>query len=253
MRPLIATRAVAAALSFLTLAACGRHDERELTGWLKVDIVRPAGGTSGVIVLGPREEVFRVRIGNRWKRLGSGHPSRYMVLFDQTKEIHEPYSQPAALVDLNDRKGVQIVREGEETSRPVKEVFRSADHFSVPHSRSVIDFSTCRERAPTGGCRDLQIDRYDLRGTLVKTFHVPLGETYPECHLLTIRWYGKLETPIVDAQCARASDAQCLWLMPGNEGLVVRTVAKDRPPTECSDASGLKVSLSAVERFEVLE
>ncbi len=81
--------------------------------------------------------------------------------------------------------------------------------------------------------------------------HVPLGETYPECQLQGIRWYSNLETPIVGARCAIASDPQCLWLMPGNEGLVAQAVGKDRPLRECSASPRRKASVR-VERFEAL-
>lgn len=251
-RASIATRAVATALSTLALVACARHEERELTGWLKVDIARPPGGTSGSIVAGRSKETFHVKVGSRWERLGSGHPCVYMVLSDPNKEYHQGGSQPAALIDLNDGKGMQIVREGEEDMRPVKEVFGRTEGFTVPPSRSVLDFWDCRERATEVGCRDLQIHRHDLGGALVNTFRIPLGETYPGCELLTIRFYDGVGTPIVNARCARDSEPQCLWATPRKEGLMVRAVGRDRPARDCSDSPGLNVALSQVERLEVL-
>ena len=131
--------------------------------------------------------------------------------------------------------------------------FRGCPRSRVGFDRAAIDFLDCRERATPAGCRGLQIDRYDLGGTLVKTFHIPLGETYPECQLLGIRGYDSVETPILNAQCAMDFErAQCLWLTPRTEGLVVRAVGKDRPQRECSDSPGLNVALSQIERFEVL-
>ena len=241
------------ALSLLTLAACSRHEERELTAWLKVDVVRPATGTSGMIVLGSSEEVFHVKVGGRWKRLGSGHPCRYLLLNDPDKEYYEANSQPAALVDLNDRQGVQVVRAGEESLRPVKAVFGNAGSISVPPDRNAVDFFDCGE--PAGGeCRDLRIHRHDPAGTLVKTFLVPVPEAYPGCQASSVRWYDSAATPIVLAQCARGSGGpQCLWLLPRGDGLVVRAVGSDRPPLECSDPPGLNVALSRVERFVVLD
>src|SRR5712692_9650649 len=97
----------------LLLAGCGEHQERSVTDWLRVDVVRPATGTSGVIVLGPTEEVYRVRSGSHWKVLGSGHPCRHMVLGEGE----------AVIIDLNDRKGDQIIYRGEHSLRPVREVF----------------------------------------------------------------------------------------------------------------------------------
>lgn len=242
----------AALLAILTLAACARHEERELTAWLKVEVIRPATGSSGVVVVGSNEEVFHVRVGNRWKRLGSGHPTRYLLLNDPNKEYYEKDAQAAALVDLNDGQGVQIVRAGQQALRPLQDAFGSSDDMGVPPSRTAIDLVECRERALPAGCRDLRIRRYDPAGTLLKTFDIPLPETYPECQLLGIRWYDSSEIPIVSAQCTKSESVQCLWLVPRDEGLVVRAVARDRPPRECSDSPGLNVALSNVERFEVL-
>lgn len=245
-------RATAAALSIAGLAACAQHQERELTAWLKVDLVRPATGTSGTFVVGRNEEVFHARVGKGWTRLGSGHPCRYMVLNDANKEYYDKDSQPAALVDLNDRKGVQIVRAGERALRPVQDLFGAAE-FTVPPSRTVIDVLHCRDRAADVGCQDLQIDRHQPHGSLVKTFRVELGEAYPECGIVGIRWYDSVEIPVLDARCTMESErAQCLWLMPRDEGLVVHAVGRDRPPRECSDSPRLNVALSRVERFEVL-
>jgi hypothetical protein len=246
-------RAVAALLAGLTLVACARHEERELTAWLKVEITRPATGTSGVLVVGSNEEVFHARVGNRWQRLGSGHPTRYLLLNDPNKEYYEKDAQAAALVDLNDGKGVQVVRAGQRELRPLADAFGSAGDPAVPPSRTAVDLVECRERAIPAGCRDLRIRRYDPGGTLIKTFDVPLAETYPECQLLGIRWYDSREDPIISAQCGRSESVRCLWLIPRDEGLVVRAVGADRPPRECSESPGLNVALSNVERFEVLQ
>lgn len=246
-------RRLGAVMAVLALGACARHDKRELTAWLQVEIIRPATGTSGTIVVGSNEEVFYVKAGTRWKRLGSGHPSRYLLLNDASKEYYEKDSQPAALVDLNDGKGVQIVRAGEPALRPLAQAFGSAGDPMVPPSRTAVDLVNCRERATANGCRALQIHRYDPRGTLVHTFDIPLPDMYAGCEILGIRWYDSAESPIVGAQCPRSETAQCLWLTPRKDGLFVRAVGKDRPAAECSDSPGLDVALSNVERFEVLQ
>ncbi len=172
--PRVVRRAAAGALAILTLGACARHQEKELTGWLKVDIVRPVTGTSGTYQVGTLEEVFYVKAGGVWERLGSGHPTRYLVLTDPNKEGYETNAQPAALVDLNDGKGFQVVRAGEENLRPIQAVFGRTGEFSVPASRTAVDFWECRERATPSGCRDLRIHRHHPGGTLVKTFELPL-------------------------------------------------------------------------------
>ena len=45
--------------ALLLLCACTKHDEREITPYLKVDIKRPITGTSGVIVAGSRGTMKR--------------------------------------------------------------------------------------------------------------------------------------------------------------------------------------------------
>ena len=236
-------RAAAAACGILTLGACARHQERELTAWLKLDVVRPVTGTSGVIVLGPNKEVFRARVGNEWVELGSGHPSRYMILA----------GEQAALVDFGDGKGVRIVRSGERAPRPLQEVFGRTSNPVVPPGRTAVDFEECRLSAKPAGCRDLQIDRFDVAGKALETFSIPLPETYPECQILGVRGYDQAGTPYVNAQCAMSSQvAKCLLLAPRKEGLFVHAVGKDRSWSECSDFRGLGVSLRAPERFEVV-
>lgn len=243
MRVVPRAGAAAAGLGILTLGACAQHQERALTAWLTLDIVRPATGTSGVIVLGPTQEVFRARVGNEWRVLGSGHPCRYMVLAEEQ----------AALVDLNDRKGVRIIRAGEQALRPLQDVFGRTGNPLVPPGRTAIDFEDCRVPAEPAGCRDLQIHRYDARGTLRETFHIPLPETYPECQLLSVRGYDRAGIPYVNAHCKMNSEpAKCLLLAARKDGLFVHAVGKDRPWSECSDFPGLGVSLSEMERFEVL-
>ena len=233
----------AALLGILTLGACANHQERQLTPWLKLDVVRPATGSSGVIVLGPIKEVFRARVGNEWVELASGHPSRYMVLA----------GEDAALVDFNDGKGVRIVRAGERAPRSLQEVFGRTSTPRVPPGRTAVDFEECRVSARPAGCRDLQIDRYDVRGKALETFSIPLPDAYPECQILGVRGYDPAGIPYVNAQCAPNSEpAKCLLLAPRKEGLFVHAVGKDRSWSECSDFRGLGVSLTAPERFEVV-
>jgi hypothetical protein len=161
--------------------------------------------------------------------------------------------EQAALVDLNDRRGVQIVRAGERALRSVQEVFGRTGEFQVPPGRTALDFYDCGVPASPAGCRDLQIHRYDVGGAPRETFHIPLPDTYPECQLMSVRGYDGAGTPYVNAQCATNSErAKCLLLAARKEGLFVHAVGKDRPWSECSEFPGLGVSLREMERFEVL-
>jgi hypothetical protein len=204
----------AAALALLVLTASSRREERELTAWLKLEIVRPMTGTSGVVVLGSNEEAFRAKVGNRWETLGSGHPTRYLVLNDPNKESYDKDSQPVALLDLNNGQGLQVLRAGEDRLRSLQDVFGRTGDLSVPPDRTAIDFLDCRERAAPTGCRDLQIHRYGPTGTPVKTFHVRLRDTHPGCRILAVRGYDSVDTPYLDAQCSDSERAQCLLVAP---------------------------------------
>ncbi len=91
---------VAFTIALVAMSGCTKHEEREITPWLKVDIRRPVTGTSGVVSIGSREERFDIEIGGRWRKLGIGHGSTYMVLGEGK----------AALVELHDGSGLQLVR-----------------------------------------------------------------------------------------------------------------------------------------------
>ena len=229
----------------LLLAGCAEHQERSVTDWLKVEVVRPATGTSGVIVLGASKEVYRVRTGSGWRVLGSGHPCRHMVLGEGE----------AVIIDLNDGKGEKIIHRGEDGLRPIREVFgRDAPSFVGP-DRVFIDFYDCTVAAKPTGCGEVTIYRHDLMGRLLKTFHVALDERYPECQILASpRGFDAAGTPYLFSQCKMESErVKCLLLAPREDGLFIYAVSKDRPWDHCSDFPGLGVSLRGLELFEVLQ
>jgi hypothetical protein len=240
------------ALAILALGACARHQERELTGWLKVDIVRPVTGTSGVFVAGRNEEIFQVKAGSEWEAVGAGHPARYLLLQDPDKEDYDASAQPAALVDLNDGKGFQVLRAGQPGLQPLAAAFGRTGEFSLPSSRTAIDFWECRERATPTGCRDLRIHRYHPTGTLAKTFEISLNVAFPGCRLQRVVWYDSADVPYVNADCEPSERAQCLVVAPRKDGLFVHAVGRDRPSVECSDFPGLGVAKAEPAHFEVL-
>ena len=230
-------------IGVLVLGGCTKHEERYVTPWLKVEVRRPVTGTSDVIVLGSREEVFHAKVGDRWARLGTGHASRYMILADDR----------AALIDLHDGKGLQLVREDGAPRRVPKEFGRNGD-VVVPPDTEAIDVFDCRVRATPAGCREAQIYRYDLAGMLLASFPVALPEKYSDCQLLSITGYDKERIPYVFAQCRMDSvQAKCVVVAPRKDALFVYAVGADQPWTECSDLSHAGVSLTEPEHFEVLK
>ena len=242
--PLCLLRAMAATavLALLLLGGCTKHEELLLTPWLKVDIARPVTGTNGVIVLGSREQTFYVRVGDRWVRLGTGPASSYMLLADDQ----------AALVELNDGKGLQLVR-GDAAPRSVPSAFGRNGDVSVLPGGEAIDVFECRVAATPAGCREVQIDRYDLAGTPIATFPVVLPEAYSDCQQVRINGYDRARIPYVFAQCgANSEQTKCVLAAPRRETLFVYAVGKDQPWSECSAFTKAGVSLVEPQKFTVL-
>lgn len=239
---MISAIAAVAMLAVLVVGGCTKHEELFLTPWLKVDMARPVTGSDGVIVLGSREQVFHVRVGDRWVRLGTGHASSYMLLAEEQ----------AALVELHDGKGLQLVR-GDAAPRSVPAAFgRSGDVVVLPGGEA-IDVFECRVAATPAGCREVQVDRYDVAGTLLATFPVVLPEAYSDCQLVRITGYDKARIPYVFAQCSgNSAQARCVVAAPRRDTLFVYVVGADQPWAECSDLSHAGVSLREPERFTVL-
>ena len=235
-------RSVAVSLGVvLLLTGCSKHEEQSITDWLKVDVIRPVTGTSGVIVVGSRIEVYRVRNGSRWAVLGTGHSSRHMVLGEGK----------AVIIDLNDLKGEQIIYEGDPTLRSVRQVFGHNLQFFVAPGRVAIDFYECTVPAKPAGCRGVNIYRHDLAGKLLETFRVDMKEQYPECQVFDApRGFDSAGTPYLFSQCARESErVACLLVAPRKDGLFIHAVSKDHA-SQCADFPGLGVSLRGLELFE---
>jgi hypothetical protein len=231
------TQAVRAAaiLGLIVLGGCTKREERLVTQWLKIDISRPRTGSSGVVVLGSNQEMVSVKMENRWVRLGTGHATSYMVLAEDQ----------AALIDLHDGGGVQLVSE----NRPP----RRAGDVSVPPDREAIDRFECRIPATPTGCREALIERSDVSGTVIASFTVALPDAYSDCQQLRINGYDRERIPYVFGQCRPDSaQAKCVLMAPRKDAPYVYAVGVDQPWSECSDLSHAGVTLSEPARYDVI-
>jgi hypothetical protein len=232
----------AVTLAILTLG-CEDHRDVGLTDWLKVDVARPSGGDSGVIKVGQSSDVFRARVEGQWRDLGTGHSSSYMLVAAGT----------AALVDLHDGTGAQLIRSGESALRPLRDVLQRTGDISVVPGGVAVDVFDCRIPAQPAGCREVEIARFDFDGNRVTAFDVRLPEAYSDCQLMAIRAYDGAGVPYVSAQCAMNSrQAKCLWAAPRKDGLFVEAVRPDRPWSECADLPAHGTANHPPETFTVL-
>lgn len=236
--------ALAAVLVVIAGTACTKREQRHITSWLRVDIRRPVTGTSGVIVLGSRNEVFHANIAGRWKRLGVGHTSSYMVLGEEH----------AVLLELNDGKGLQLVT-NHAAPRPIRQWFaEGGEDVSVPRGIVAIDVFRCVVRAKPAGCRDVRIDRYGVDGTAMASFQTSLPQTYSDCQQTAIKGYDGAGTPYVISQCSQNStQAKCILTAARPDGPFLYPVSPDRPWSECSEFPGAGVSLTDRQHFVVLD
>lgn len=237
-------RGALALLAVLAFAACTKREQRDITPWLRVDIRRPVTGTSGVIVLGSRSEMFHANIGGRWRRLGVGHTSSYMVLGEEQ----------AVLLELNDGKGLQLLTRNA-PPRPIREWFAAGgEGVTVPPGGAAIDVFKCVVRADPAGCREVRIERYGIDGASLSSFSMALAESHSDCQLLTIKGYDSAAIPYVIAQCSQQSaQAKCVLTAARPDGPFVYAVAPDRPWRDCSEFPGAGVSLAAPATFVVLD
>lgn len=219
-------------LLFIVFCGCAKHEVRYITPWLKIDIRAPAKGSR--IVIGSSREIFYAKVRDEWVRLGTGHSSSYMSLA----------GDQAVLFDLHDGKGFQLVREGGAGQRVS---FGHKGTWSVLPDREAIDIFDCRVPATPAGCREVDIYRYDVDGTLLATFPVALPDAYSNCQILKIEGYDKEKIPYVFAQCRRdsADAAKCVLVAPRKDALFVHAVGADRPWIECSEFGRAGISLRA--------
>jgi len=238
-------RRAAAAMVAILAAGCAQREERFPTEWLRIDLVRPPGGGSGVVKLGEIEEEVYLRdsAGRGWRQVGVGHPVRYLVLD----------GGQAALVDLSrDGKGPRLARAGSTSFDPVHAAF-GGEHLTVPPGAAAFDLYTCRARRKSGGCADAVIERRDAGGSVAATFPMVLAETHAACGLTRVHGYDREGAPYMVASCLRDPERKCLLVAARPGGPWVHEVKSDRPWAECSDFPRTGVALQDPERWELLD
>ena len=191
------------------LAACSKHDERYITPWLRVDIVRQRADE--LIRVGSREERWDVKVDGRWQSLGGGYPTSYAILGE------EALTATAALVSVNG--GPFLVR-------PDAQPQRLSGAISIPNA---VNFDVMHNTD-----HDAQIERYDSTGARVKTFSVSLPAEYSDFTISGIKGYDANLVPYVSTYGKPgSSQAQCV-VIAAREPQVIDAVRPDQPPADCN-------------------
>lgn len=188
--------AMALAMLIALVAACSERETQTITPWLRVEVLRPRA--DDMIRIGRRAEVFEIRRGNRWRKVGVGNLSRFMVVEDGT----------AVLVDLNDGKGLQLLLP-DESPRAIPASFGRMGAVSIPFP-SAIDVLT------TLNPRTLEVHRYDLSGKQLAHFTITVPDAYSDCRVTEgLIGYGMDRLPYASATCPMGSlQAKCLMVGP---------------------------------------
>lgn len=223
---------VAMAVLIAVLAACSKRETQTITSWLRVDVIRPRADE--MIRVGRRAEVFEIQSGGRWKKLGSGTFSRYLVVDEGA----------AVLVDLNDRNGLQLLRPNE-PPRAIPASFGRAGTVSIPYP-SAIDV-VVRENP-----RRTDVYRYDLSGNQLAHFPITVPDAYSDCSAdESIAGYDMKHVPYANGSCKMGSQqAKCLMLGPHD---FVYAIRPDGEWSECGNFGKAGISLLEPMRFTVLE
>lgn len=226
----ICVRRVAVALLVVALGACSKHETQTITSWLRVDVATPKA--DDFIRVGNRREVYEINRDGRWKRLGVGHSSAYMVLADET----------AVLLQLNDGKGLQLIRQNE-PPRPIPAWFGRTGTVHVAGG-SLIDV------VATSPPREANVYRYDLSGSQVAHFQLLIPDAYSDCRVAEgITGYGKDFIPYMFVDCRMDSQqAKCLIL--GPDGFVY-PVPPEADWSECGNFGKAGISTTEPARFTV--
>lgn len=184
------------AILIAVLAACSKREAQTITPWLRVDVLRPRA--DDMIRVGTRAEVFEIQRGGRWKKVGTGNYSRYMVLGEGD----------AVLVDLNDRNGLQLLRPNE-PARAIPASFGRMGTVSVPFP-SAIDVAV-RENPHRA-----DVYRFDLSGKQIARFEISVPDAYTDCRIAeAVGAYDMDRVPHTTADCTSGSQqAKCLMLGP---------------------------------------
>jgi hypothetical protein len=183
-----------------------------------------------LIRVGNRREVYEIKRGGRWKRLGVGNSSGYMVLGDET----------AVLVQLNDGKGLQLLFPNE-PPRPVPASFGRSGSVYVAGA-SLIDV-VARETP-----LEVNVYRFDLSGKQVTQFRLAIPEAYSDCKVSEgLAAYGNGLTPYTSADC-RMGSQQAKCLIVGPDGFV-HAVSPESDWSECGNFGRAGISTTEPARF----
>ena len=227
------------ALLAVLLCACTKTEKRYVAPWLRVDVIRPVTGNSGVIVSGATKEIFLARVDDRWIPLGDGHTSRYLIFGD------ENYS--AVLFDLNDGRGLQLARPGA-VPQPVAQLCARGD-VVVPPGTDAVDVFACSDP----DCRAATIDRCDFEGKLISKLAVSLPAEHSSCRLLSVKGYDHDSIPYAFGQCrSEPGQSRCVLVASRKDGPFAYAVGPDQPWDECNNFSRSGVSLAPPRTFELI-
>lgn len=220
--------AIVMAVLMMVSAGCSKRETQTITPWLRVDVLRPRA--DDMIRVGRRAEIYEIRRGGRWKRLGSGTLSRYMILGEGE----------AVLVELNDGNGLRLISE-DGTSRALPAAFGRMGTVYVPYP-SAIDIVTTENPHQAG------VYRYDLAGRQLAQFRLAIPDEYSDCKVSEgLAGYGMKYVPYMDAVCQMGSQqAKCLMLGPDD---FVHVVDPEKDWSECGDFGKAGISMMEPAKF----
>ncbi|MGZ8866946.1 MAG: hypothetical protein ACXW2P_01285 [Thermoanaerobaculia bacterium] len=197
-----------------------------------MDVFRPRA--DDMIRVGRRAEVFEIQRGGRWRKLGVGSSSRYIVLGEGT----------AVLIDLNDRNGLQLIRPNE----PARPIPASLGRMGVVY----VPFPSAIDVVVTGNPRVTDVYRYGLSGNQLAHFKISVPDAYSDCRVgEALTGYGMDRVPYATADCRSGSpQAKCLMLGPRD---FVYAVPPEGDWSECGSFGKAGISMMEPSRFTVFE
>lgn len=223
---------IALAVLVLIVAACSKRETQTITSWLRVEVLRPKADE--LIRVGRRAEIFEIQREGRWRRLGVGNMSRYMLAGDED----------AVLVDLNDGKGLQLLRPNE-PPRAIPASFGRMGTVYVPFPAAV-------DVVAKADPHRADVYRFDLSGNELAHFRISVPEAYSDCSVTEgLAGYGMDRVPYTTANCnADSPQAKCLILGAGD---FLYAVPPEADWSECSNFGKAGISMMEPARFTVFD